>query len=328
MDYSALPGLTVDVVDGVASVTLNHPPLNLMDGVLLPSLRGFVHRVRSDRDVRVVVFQSADPEFFSAHGDMAYVTDPEALPAATRAAIEAAPGAEIPEGLNVLQALSEEVRTLPQVTIGKLAGFARGAGNEFLTALDMRFAAIGASGQSQPEAHLAIVPGGGGTVNLTRLLGRARALEVLVGGQLIDAETAERYGLVNRALPADAIDAFVDALARRMAKVKPEVVASLKRIVERAAPAAERDVYAVKTLRCTASSRRTWFESRSGSRMPECRRGRVNGTWRGSSTASPDPGLLEYTLSWSRCFVSEPEPVGSGSLVLSGGSHRFRLAGW
>lgn len=246
MDYSALPGLTVDVVDGVATVTLNHPPLNLMDGVLLPSLRGFVHQVRSDRDVRVVVFQSADPEFFSAHGDMAYVTDPEALPAATKAAIEAAPGAEIPEGLNVLQALSEEVRMLPQVTIGKLAGFARGAGNEFLIALDMRFAAIGASGQAQPEAHLAIVPGGGGTVNLTRLLGRARALEVLVGGQLIDAETAERYGLVNRALPADTIDEFVDALARRMAKVKPEVVASLKRIVERAAPAAERDVYAVE----------------------------------------------------------------------------------
>ncbi len=177
---------------------------------------------------------------------MAYVTDPEALPAATQAAIDAAPGAEIPDDLNILQAMSEEVRTLPQVTIGKLAGFARGAGNEFLMSMDLRFAAIGASGQAQPEAHLAMVPGGGGTVNLTRLAGRARALEIMVGGQLVGAEVAERYGLVNRALPADEIDAFVDTLARRMAKVKPEVVAALKTIVDAAAPPAPHEAYAVE----------------------------------------------------------------------------------
>lgn len=246
MDYNTRPGLVIKVSDHVATVTLDHPPLNLMDGVLLSSLRGFVHQVRTDADVRVVVFQSADPEFFSAHGDMAYVTDPEALPAATQAAIDAAPGAEVPDGLNILQAVSEEVRTLPQVTIGKLAGFARGAGNEFLMSLDLRFAAIGASGQAQPEAHLAIVPGGGGTVNLTRLVGRARALEIMVGGQLVGAEVAERYGLVNRALPADEIDAFVETLARRMAKVKPEVVAALKTIVDAAAPPAPHEAYAVE----------------------------------------------------------------------------------
>ncbi|GAB3275597.1 enoyl-CoA hydratase/isomerase family protein [Kineosporia babensis] len=246
MDYNAWAGIHVTVTDGVATVTLDHPPLNLMDGVLLPSLRGFVHQVRADADVRVIVFQSADPEFFSAHGDMAYVTDPQALPAATQAAIDAAPGAEIPEGMNILEALSEEVRSLPQVTIGKLAGLARGAGNEFLMALDLRFAAIGRSGQAQPEAHLAIVPGGGGTLNLTRLVGRARALELLVGGQLVGAEVAERYGLVNRALPADEIDEFVDTLARRMAKVKPDVVAALKTTVETVAPAVPHQAYAVE----------------------------------------------------------------------------------
>ncbi|GAB6899288.1 enoyl-CoA hydratase/isomerase family protein [Kineosporia succinea] len=246
MNHDTWPGLHIDVDGGVATVTLDHPPLNLMDGVLLSSLRGFVHRVRTDADVRVVVFQSADPEFFSAHGDMAYVTDPEALPKATQAAVDAAPGAQIPDGLNILEAMSEEVRTLPQVTIGKLAGFARGAGNEFLMSLDLRFAAIGASGQAHPEAHLAIVPGGGGTVNLTRLVGRARALELLVGGQLVTAEVAERYGLVNRALPADEIDAFVDALARRMAKVRPEVVAALKQVVDATAPAPSHAVYAVE----------------------------------------------------------------------------------
>jgi enoyl-CoA hydratase/carnithine racemase len=138
------------------------------------------------------------------------------------------------------------VQALPQVTIGKLSGLARGAGNEFLLALDLRFAAVGVAGQAQPEAHLAILPGGGGTVNLTRLVGRARALELLVGGQLVGAEVAERYGLVNRALPADEIDAFVETLARRMARVKPAVVAAMKRVVDAAAPAAADDVYAVE----------------------------------------------------------------------------------
>ncbi|MFI9534398.1 enoyl-CoA hydratase/isomerase family protein [Nocardia fusca] len=246
MDYHSWPGLEITVADGVAAVSLDHPPLNLMDGVLLPSLRGFAHQVRTDANVRVIVFQSADPEFFSAHGDMAYLTDPEALPAATQAAIDAAPGAVIPDGMNILQAMGAEVRDLPQVTIGKVAGFARGAGNEFLMSLDMRFAAIGKSGQAQPESTLAILPGGGGTVNMTRLIGPARALELLIGGQLVGAEVAERYGLVNRALPADEIDTFVDTLARRIAGVNPEVVAAIKATVRAATPPAPGHAYVVE----------------------------------------------------------------------------------
>jgi enoyl-CoA hydratase/carnithine racemase len=246
MDYHSWTGLTVAVADGVATVTLDHPPLNLMDGVLLPSLRGFVRQVRDDADVRVIVFQSADDEFFSAHGDMHYLTDPDALPAATRAAIEAAPDTPVPDGMNIIQALGVEVRTLPQITIGKIAGFARGAGNEFLMSLDMRFAAIGRSGQAQPESLLDILPGGGGTVNMTRLVGRARALELIVGGQLVDAEVAERYGLVNRALPAAELDAFVDALARRMARVLPTVVAAIKSTVEAVAPGIPHEAYEVE----------------------------------------------------------------------------------
>ncbi|MFJ2755503.1 enoyl-CoA hydratase/isomerase family protein [Nocardioides sp. NPDC087217] len=246
MSYDNLPGLRVTSSDGVATVTLDNPPLNLIDGVLLPSLRGFVHRVRKDTSVRVVVFDSADPEFFSAHGDMGYLTDPDALSAATRAAIAAAEDAPVPDGMNILQVMSEEVRTLPQVTIGKLAGFARGAGNEFLMYLDMRFAAIGRSGQSQTEALLGILPGGGGTVNLTRLAGRARALELLLGGELVDAELAERYGLVNRALPADELDGFVDELGGRIARLRPEVIAAIKAAVNTVAPAVPRAAYAVE----------------------------------------------------------------------------------
>ncbi|BCJ50314.1 putative enoyl-CoA hydratase [Actinoplanes sp. NBRC 14428] len=246
MSYDDLAGLRISVADGVATVTLDHPPLNLMDGVLLPSLRGFVDRVRHDTDVRVVVFDSADPEFFSAHGDMAYLTDPDALPAATAAAIAAAPDAPIPDGMNILEAMSDEVRTLPQITIGKIAGFARGAGNEFLMYLDLRFAAIGRSGQAQPEAAMQILPGGAGTVNMARLLGRPRALEILLGGELVGAELAERYGLVNRALPADELDAFVDRLARRIARLRPEVIAAVKNTVETITPKIPHHAYAVE----------------------------------------------------------------------------------
>ncbi|MEZ0156731.1 enoyl-CoA hydratase/isomerase family protein [Streptomyces althioticus] len=246
MSYDDLSALTIDVTDGVATVTIDHPPLNLMDGVLLPSLRAFIARVRDDAGVRVIVFQSADPEFFIAHGDMAYLTDPDALPETTRAAIAAAPDAAVPEGLNILQALSDEVRSLPQVTIGKLAGFARGAGNEFFMSLDMRFAAIGASGQGQPESLMGILPGGGGTVNMTRLAGRARALELILGAELVGAELAERYGLINRALPAGDLDAFVGSLARRIAGLRPEVITLTKAAVDAIAPPVPHTAYAVE----------------------------------------------------------------------------------
>ncbi|WP_419706874.1 enoyl-CoA hydratase/isomerase family protein [Promicromonospora sp. NFX87] len=246
MSYDNLPGLRITSSDGVATVTLDHPPLNLMDGVLLPSLRGFVNRVRREESIRVIVFESADPEFFSAHGDMGYLTDPDALSAATRAAIAAAEDTPVPDGMNILQALSEEVHDLPQVTIGKLSGFARGAGNEFLMYLDMRFAAVGRSGQSQTEALMGILPGGGGTVHMTRLAGRARALELILGGELVDAELAERYGLVNRALPAAELDGFVSELAGRIARLGPEVVSAIKAAVNAMAPAIPRAAYAVE----------------------------------------------------------------------------------
>lgn len=244
--YDDFDALTIEVEHGLATVTIDHPPLNLMDGVLLPSLRGFVNRVRHDAAVRVVVFQSADREFFSAHGDMHYLTDPEALPAATRAGVAAAPDTPIPIGTNILQSMSEEIRALPQVTIGKLSGFARGAGNEFLMYLDMRFAAASKSGQSQTEALMGILPGGGGTLNLTRLVGRSRALELLLGGELISAELAERYGLINRALPEEELDAHVATLARRIAGLRPQVIAAIKATVNAVAPAIPHAAYALE----------------------------------------------------------------------------------
>ncbi|MFF4052823.1 enoyl-CoA hydratase/isomerase family protein [Streptomyces chartreusis] len=182
-------------------------------------------------DVRVIVFESADPEFFIAHGDMRFVTDPDVLAAASAATLAANPDADVPSTLNLMQVVHEEVRALPQVTIGKLNGLARGGGNEFLMALDMRFAAVGKAGQAQPEVLLGIMAGGGGTQYMTSLIGRARTLELLLSAQLADAELAERYGLVNRALPADEIDDFVTSLARRIGALRPEIIAAVETAV-------------------------------------------------------------------------------------------------
>lgn len=236
-----LPALRIDVTAGVATVTIDNPPLNLLDGTLLPSLRRFVAQVRDDQDVRVIVFASADPDIFIAHGDTRFITEPETLAAAGAATMAANPDADFPADLNLMQVVHEEVRALPQITIGKLTGLARGGGNEFLMALDMRFAAIGRAGQAQPEVLMGIMAGGGGTQYLTSLVGRARALEVLLGAQLLDAELAERYGLVNRALPADEIDAFVDALARRIGALAPQIVAAVKQSVTAAPSSITRD---------------------------------------------------------------------------------------
>jgi enoyl-CoA hydratase/carnithine racemase len=230
-----LPALHIAVADGVATVTIDNPPLNLLDGTLLPSLRRFVAQVRDDREVRVIVFDSADPDIFIAHGETRFITEPEVMAAAVTATVAANPGAAFPAGLNLMQVVHEEVRALPQITIGKVAGLARGGGNEFLMALDMRFAAIGKAGQAQPEVLMGIMAGGGGTQYLTSLAGRARALEILLGAQLVDAELAERYGLVNRALPADEIDGFVDSLARRIGALRPDIIAAVKSAVTAAA---------------------------------------------------------------------------------------------
>lgn len=227
MTYTDFPTLHVDLRHGVATVAIDNPPLNILDGKLIPDLRRFAAQVREDETVQVIVFGSADPEFFIAHGDMRFLTDPAML----------APDPSLPPGTsNLIQALNEEIRALPQVTIGKIAGFARGGGNEFAMALDMRFAAIGKSGQAQPETLMGIYPAGGGTQYMTSLVGRARTLELILGGQLADAELAERYGLINRALPAHELDGFVATLATRIAGLGRTIIGIVKTAVGAADP--------------------------------------------------------------------------------------------
>ncbi|WP_134663646.1 MULTISPECIES: enoyl-CoA hydratase/isomerase family protein [unclassified Amycolatopsis] len=216
------PTLRVRREDGIVRVTIDNPPVNVLDVALMADLRRLLLTLRSDDSARVIVFDSADPDFFIAHVDMSLVDTPDAFD-------QFAP--EIPMGLNVFQALGELLRQQPQVTIVQLAGLARGGGAEFVAAADLAFAAIETAGLGQTEALMGIVPGGGGTQYLANRVGRNRALEIVLGAELYDARTAERYGWVNRAVPADELEEVVDRLARNIAALPEGVIAAAKQAV-------------------------------------------------------------------------------------------------
>ena len=212
--------LRVTVAAGVATVTIDHPPVNLMDAGMIGDLARLVGELEADAGVRVVVIESADREFFIAHADVELI---QRLP------VPAPPRSET---LSPFHTMLERWRRLPKPTIAKIAGRARGGGSEFALALDMRFGARGRTLLAQPEVALGIIPGGAGTQNLPRAIGRARALEVILGAADVDAETAERWGYLNRALPESELDGFVDDLARRIASFPPGAVAAAKAAVD------------------------------------------------------------------------------------------------
>jgi enoyl-CoA hydratase/carnithine racemase len=216
MSYS---NLRVQKDNGVTTVTIDNPPVNVLGLALMGELMSLLTALREDDTTSVIVFQSADPDIFLAHVDMTLVDSlADGVPAGD-------------DGLNVFQRLGETLRTQPQVTIVKLAGVARGGGAEFVAAADMTFAAAGRAGLGQVEALMGITPGGGGTQYLLDRVGRNRALEVILGADLMDAGTAERYGWINRALPAGELDAFVDRLAHNIARLAPRVIAAAKQAV-------------------------------------------------------------------------------------------------
>jgi enoyl-CoA hydratase/carnithine racemase len=215
-------GLHVDVDRGVAFVTLDHPPVNLFDAVLIGSLWNLAGELTDESTVRAVVVRSADPEFFIAHADLGLI---RALPRDRR---------ERPDALEFIHVFMERWRTLPQVTIAQLEGRARGGGSEFLLSLDLRFGATGRAILCQPEVAVGILPGGSGTQRLPRFMGRGRALEAVLGCEDFDADLAERYGWINRALPPAEIAPFVERLARRIAAFPPDAVRLAKRAVDAA----------------------------------------------------------------------------------------------
>ncbi len=224
-DLPELTGLRVAQQGRRVDVTIDHGDINLLDVTLLVSLLRLTEALVDADDVTVVVVSSAKADFFIAHFDVAAIIEV--------AGRDAAP---TPGELGPFHVLVERWRTMPCATIAKVAGIVRGGGCEVVSSFDMRFADTERARFGQPEVALGILPGGSGTQRLPHLVGRSRALELVLGCDDVDGATAEAWGLVNRALPAGELDAFVDDLADRIASYPPIAVREAKASVLAALP--------------------------------------------------------------------------------------------
>jgi enoyl-CoA hydratase/carnithine racemase len=196
--------------------TFHNPPINMFNPDLVAGLRVLIERIESDPELRVIVFDSADPDFFVNHVDLTRVGEPDPAPVG-------------PTGLPTFQDYTVRLANAPVVSIAAVRGRAQAAGNEYALAADIRFASREKARFGQFEVAGAALPGFGGIERLHSLLGRARALEAVLGSDDFDADTAERYGWINRAVPDAELDAFVDRFARRIASFDRDSVVSAKR---------------------------------------------------------------------------------------------------
>jgi enoyl-CoA hydratase/carnithine racemase len=201
-------------------VTIDHPPLNIFGPDTIPQLDEVITAIEKDEDVKVVVFDSAVEGFFLTHYDfVAPVEDTTRLP----------PG---PTGLQPLPDMLVRLSRAPVVSIASIRGRATGVGSELALACDMRFASREKAILSHFEVGAGVVPGGGPMARLPRLMGRGRALEVLLGADDIPGDLAERYGYVNRSFPDADLDAFVESLATRIASFDKRAISETKRFVD------------------------------------------------------------------------------------------------
>src|SRR5271165_3481108 len=200
-------------------VTFDHPPLNIFGPESIPQLNEIVTALETDDRVNVVIFDSAVEGFFITHYDfLAKLEDSTSIP----------PGKT---GLQALPDMLARLSRAPVVSIASIRGRATGVGSELALACDMRFASREKAVLSQWEVGAGLVPGGGPMARLPRLIGRGRALEVLIGADDLRGDVAELYGYVNRALPDAELDGFVDTLARRISSFDKQAIAETKRLV-------------------------------------------------------------------------------------------------
>ncbi len=201
-------------------ITIDHPPLNIFGPDTIPQLNEVITALETDEQVKVVVFDSAVEGFFLTHYDfVAKLEDTTRLP----------PG---PTGLQPLPDMLVRLSRAPVVSIASIRGRATGVGSELALACDMRFASREKAILSHFEVGAGVVPGGGPMARLPRLMGRGRALEVLLGANDIPGDLAELYGYVNRSLPDSDLDAFVESLATRIASFDKQAISETKRFVD------------------------------------------------------------------------------------------------
>ncbi len=213
--------LKVTKTHRLAEVLIDNPPINLITPQLYDELVRLTIELKRDTELSVVVFKSADPDFFLAHFDVSTITQ-----------IQIDRAAQHDSELSPFHSMCERVRSMNKVTIAQIEARVGGGGNEFVASMDMRFGVIDATIINQMEVPLGILPGGSGTQRLPRLVGRGRAMEIILGGEDIDAATAERWGYLNRIYPAAEIDAKVGALARRIASFPIEAVRLAKQSID------------------------------------------------------------------------------------------------
>ena len=220
MSYDNFTTFNVKIENAVAWVTFDYPPVNIQGLPMLADLNMLAQRLETDRNIKVVVFQSAHPEIFVAHADTDFLKDMSAT-AVSRDEVK----------LLDLQTALERISKLPQATIAKIEGFARGGGHEFALACDMRFAARGKAKFMQMEVAMGILPCGGGASRMARQVGLGRALELILSAEDFDADKAEAYGTINKALNPDEIGPYVEALANRIAHWTAESINACKQAV-------------------------------------------------------------------------------------------------
>jgi enoyl-CoA hydratase/carnithine racemase len=220
MTYQGFETFNTEENNGVLSVTFDYSPVNVQGLPMIADLNVLAQKLESDSNVKVVVFQSAHPEIFIAHADTNFLKDMSDK-AVSREEVQ----------LLDLQLVLERISKLPQATIAKIEGFARGGGHEFALACDMRFAARGKARFMQMEVGMGILPCGGGASRMARQVGLGRALEIVLGAEDFDADQAQAYGTINKAIDADKIAAHVDALAKRIALWPSESINATKKAV-------------------------------------------------------------------------------------------------
>jgi len=242
------------------------PPMNLLGPELVRDLVSLIQQAEADQDARVVVFTSADPEYFISHVDVTRVR--EYQHEAAKLVGEAS-----------IALLFRYLSASRLITIAQIEGRVRAAGSEFVLACDLRFAARESAIFAQPEAALGVSPGAGGIQHLARLMGRGRALEVMLSAEDYDAELAERYGWINRALPASALGGFVSLLAHRIAGFPPAGLAMVKERVN------------AVTLAPLAEFRRDSDILRENARKPEAQARRQAAMKRGFETREAEMAL-------------------------------------
>lgn len=204
----------------VATVTINNPPVNVITMALLEELDALSTALKADTDLTVVVIRSADPDFFLAHFDVTAILD-------RPIGFEPQRDAQ----LKPFHVLCERFRTMNKVIIAQIEGRVGGGGSELSAAFDMRFGVRGKTCINQMEVPLGILPGGTGTQRLPRLIGRGRAMELILSGDDMDAETAERWGYLNRIFEPDEIGPYVERLAKRIASFPPSAVRLAKQSI-------------------------------------------------------------------------------------------------